>query len=121
MEDGALTKEYVSADKEVEQAVQMAVQQITFEDERYLVRQVLAYNKNVPYLAYCKQEKDPPSLNIEYPVGTRVIFLGEHAYGRAAQVTGINGTSLSIQIAVSLTSPVRRCAGTDSCLPVAFP
>ncbi len=37
MDTGALVKDYEGADKETEQAVQLAVTQVAFEDERYLV------------------------------------------------------------------------------------
>lgn len=37
MDTGALVKDYEGPDKETEQAVQLAVSQVTFEDERYLV------------------------------------------------------------------------------------
>lgn len=37
LDTGALVKDYEAADKEVLQAYQMAVHQVTYEDERYLV------------------------------------------------------------------------------------
>lgn len=37
MDDGSLLKDYAEKEKEIEQAVQMAVRQVAFEDERYLV------------------------------------------------------------------------------------
>jgi hypothetical protein len=37
MDDGSLLKDYAEKEKETEQAVQMAVRQVAFEDERYLV------------------------------------------------------------------------------------
>ena len=38
MDDGSLLKDYAEKEKETEQAIQMAVRQVAFEDERYLVR-----------------------------------------------------------------------------------
>jgi hypothetical protein len=37
MDTGALVKDYEGPEKETEQAVQMSVSKVTFEDERYLV------------------------------------------------------------------------------------
>ena len=37
MDDGSLLKDYAEKEKETEQAIQMAVRQVAFEDERYLV------------------------------------------------------------------------------------
>ncbi len=41
MDTGALVKDYEGPEKETEQAVQLAVSQVTFEDERYLVSLML--------------------------------------------------------------------------------
>nr|ODO02291.1 5'-3' exoribonuclease 1 [Cryptococcus depauperatus CBS 7855] len=71
LDTGALVKNYETADKEIVQAYQMSVSQVTFEDERYL-------------------EQAPPDLTIDYPVGEKVVFLGAMMYGYAAQVTAIN-------------------------------
>lgn len=80
LDTGALVKDYEDADKETEQAVQMSVQHVAFEDERFL-------------------EQSAPPLHIEYPKGSKVIFLGDQAYGVAAQVTDVKETSLSINLA----------------------
>jgi len=37
MDDGSLIKDYSEKEKETEQAIQMAVRQVAFEDERFLV------------------------------------------------------------------------------------
>ena len=37
LDTGALVKDYEAPDKEVQQALQTAVTQVTFEDERYIV------------------------------------------------------------------------------------
>jgi len=81
LEDGALIKDYEGMDKEVEQAVQMAVPEVASEDPRYL-------------------ERPPPPLAEEFPEGSRVFFLGEHAYGVAAQVSGTTEDTLSVILAV---------------------
>ncbi|KZV90588.1 hypothetical protein EXIGLDRAFT_616721 [Exidia glandulosa HHB12029] len=44
-------------------------------------------------------EKEPPPLSEEFPIATRVFFLGEHAYGVAAQVAETTDTTLSIMLA----------------------
>ena len=60
----------------------MAVASVTSEDPRYM-------------------EREPPPLSEEFPDGTRVFFLGEHAYGIAAQVSETTKDALSIILAVS--------------------
>ncbi|XP_006459675.1 hypothetical protein AGABI2DRAFT_184268 [Agaricus bisporus var. bisporus H97] len=80
LENGALVKDYEDADKEIEQALQMCLSEVVSEDPRFL-------------------EREPPPLNVEFPDGSKVFFLGEHAYGVAAQVTGTTDTSLSVVLA----------------------
>lgn len=83
LENGALVKDHEGADKEVEQAIQMCLDEVISEDPRFL-------------------ERDPPPLKDEFPEGSKVFFLGEHAYGVAAQVIGTTDTTLSVVLAVSL-------------------
>ncbi|KAG9014015.1 hypothetical protein FRB94_000212 [Tulasnella sp. JGI-2019a] len=94
LETGDLIKEYEDADKEVEQAVQMAVMNVVSEDPRYI-------------------EKLAPPLHEEFPVDSKVIFLGEHAYGSAAQVreTGTNSLSVIIAFFPSERQEVQTLAG----------
>lgn len=80
-ESGAFVKDYEGADKEVEQAVQMTISEVACEDPRFL-------------------ERDPPPIAEEFPEGSKVFFLGEHAYGVAAQVSGTGDNSLSVILAV---------------------
>jgi 5'-3' exonuclease len=82
LETGAFIKDYEDPDKEVEQAVQMAVSEVASEDARFI-------------------EKEAPPLSEEFPNGTKVFFLGEHAYGAAAQVMETTEETLSIMLAVS--------------------
>jgi len=82
LDDGAFVKEYEAQDKETEQAAQMTVTNVTSEDPRYV-------------------ERVPPPLSEEFPVGTKVFFLGEHAYGTAAQISGATDAALSVILAVS--------------------
>ncbi|KAF6755356.1 exonuclease II [Ephemerocybe angulata] len=79
-ESGALVKDYEGLEKETEQAVQMTVSEVSSEDPRYL-------------------ERDPPPIAEEFPEGSKVFFLGEHAYGVAAQVSGTAENSLSVILA----------------------
>ena len=81
LESGAFVKDYEDPDKEVEQAVQMTVSEVASEDARFI-------------------EKEAPPLSEEFPSGTKVFFLGEHAYGAAAQVTETSKDTLSIMLAV---------------------
>jgi len=79
LDSGAFVREY---DKEVEQAVQMVVTSVASEDPRYI-------------------ERAPPLLSEEFPVGTKVFFLGEGAYGTTAQISEVTDTALSVTLAVS--------------------
>ena len=81
MDTGAFVKDYEGPAKEVEQAVQMAVSAVSSEDPRFL-------------------EKEAPPLSEEFPEGSKVFFLGEHAYGVAAQVSATAEDSLSVVLAV---------------------
>jgi hypothetical protein len=82
VENGAFVKEYETQDKETEQAAQLTVTSVASEDPRYV-------------------ERVPPPLTEDFPIGTKVFFLGEHAYGTAAQISGATDTSLSVILAVS--------------------
>ncbi|WRT68404.1 5'-3' exoribonuclease 1 [Kwoniella shivajii] len=80
LDTGALVKDYEAPEKEIAQAYQLAVTQVTFEDERYL-------------------EKDAPPMSQEFPNGEKVIFLGHMAYGTAAQVIGTTEKTLDVGLA----------------------
>ncbi|CAL1717076.1 unnamed protein product [Somion occarium] len=80
LDTGALVKDYEGPDKETEQAVQMVVTEVASEDPRYM-------------------EKEPPPLSEEFPVDSKVFFLGEHAYGVAAQVSATTNDTLSVVLA----------------------
>lgn len=86
MDTGALIKDYEDAQNEDFAPVQLAVQNVAFEDERYL-------------------EQAAPPLEEEYPVGSRAIFLGAQTYGVAAQVTEVKDNSMTVDLAVSHASP----------------
>lgn len=85
MDTGAFVKEYEGQDKEFEQALQMILPEVISEDPRFV-------------------EKEAPPLSEEFPAGSRVFFLGDHAYGVAAQVSETTKTSLSVMLAVSYPS-----------------
>ncbi|KAG8985436.1 hypothetical protein FRB90_004701 [Tulasnella sp. 427] len=80
LDNGSLVKDYEGPEKEVVQALQMTVMNVVSEDPRYL------------------EQKARP-LSEEYLEGSPVIFLGEHAYGVAARVTGTSEHSLSVTLA----------------------
>lgn len=80
LESGALVKDYEGPEKELEQAVQMVISEVASEDPRFL-------------------EKDAPPLSEEFPDGTNIFFLGEHAYGVAAQVSSATDSALSVVLA----------------------
>ena len=75
-------KDYEGPDQEVEQVVQMCLPEVVSEDPRFM-------------------EREPPPLAEEFPEGTKVFFLGEHAYGAAAQVSATTNTTLAVVLAVS--------------------
>ena len=81
LESGALVKDYEGSDKELEQAVQMCLPEVASEDPRFL-------------------EREAPKLSEEFPEGSKIFFLGEHAYGVAAQVSATTETTLSVILAV---------------------
>ncbi|KAG2351087.1 hypothetical protein BDR07DRAFT_1446856 [Suillus spraguei] len=70
--------------KELEQAVQMVISEVASEDPRFL-------------------KKDAPPLSEEFPDGTNIFFLGEHAYGVAAQVSSTTDSALSVVLAFFLS------------------
>ncbi|KAG8953065.1 hypothetical protein FRC04_003012 [Tulasnella sp. 424] len=80
LDNGSLVKDYEGPEKEAIQAVQMAVMKVVSEDPRYL-------------------EKMARPLHEDYPENSPVIFLGEHAYGVAAKVTGTTEQTLSVTLA----------------------
>ena len=84
LDTGALVKDYEGPEKEVEQAVQMVVSEVASEDPRFM-------------------EKEAPPLSEEFPVDSKVFFLGEHAYGVAAQVSETTKETLSVVLAVRIS------------------
>lgn len=81
LDSGALVKEYEEEDKEMEQVAQLTITHVESEDPRFL-------------------EKEAPSLHEEFPQGSKIFFLGEHAYGVAAQVSETTETTLTVVLAV---------------------
>ena len=88
LESGAFVKDYEGPDKELEQAVQMCLPEVASEDPRFV-------------------EREAPKLSEEFPEGSKIFFLGEHAYGVAAQVFATTETTLSVILAVR-NPPCRR-------------
>ncbi|KAG2365948.1 hypothetical protein BDR07DRAFT_1397784 [Suillus spraguei] len=84
LESGALVKDYEGPEKELEQAVQMVISEVASQDPRFI-------------------EKDAPPLSEEFPDGTNIFFLGEHAYGVAAQVSSTADSALSVVLAFFLS------------------
>ena len=71
----------------------MAVTEVSSEDPRYI-------------------EKEAPPLSEEFPEGSKVFFLGEHAYGVAAQISETTKDRLSIVLAVSVNFKYRNASLT---------
>ena len=69
----------------------MAVTEVSSEDPRYI-------------------EKEAPPLSEEFPEGSKVFFLGEHAYGVAAQISETTKHRLSIVLAVSVISKYQNAS-----------
>ena len=86
LDTGALVKDYEGPDKELEQAMQMCLPEVASEDPRFL-------------------EREAPKLSEEFPEGSKIFFLGEHAYGVAAQVSATTETTLSVILAVRKHDP----------------
>lgn len=63
----------------------MCLSEVISEDPRYL-------------------EREAPPLSEEFPDGSKIFFLGEHAYGVAAQVSATTNTTLSVILAVRIIS-----------------
>ncbi|KAJ7767274.1 exonuclease II [Mycena metata] len=80
LETGAFVKDYEGPDKEQEHAVQMTLSEVASEDPRFL-------------------EREAPPLSEEFPEGSKIFFLGEHAYGVAAQVSATTDNALSVILA----------------------
>lgn len=90
-------KDYEGPEKETEQAVQMCLTEVISEDPRYL-------------------EREAPPLAEEFPEGSKIFFLGEHAYGVAAQVATTEEKTLSVILAVS-SNIISRELHLISCPP----
>ncbi|KAF8525866.1 exonuclease II [Hysterangium stoloniferum] len=80
LDSGAFIKEYEAEEKETEQVAQLAIPTVESEDPRYL-------------------EKDAPPLHEEFPIGSKIFFLGDQAYGVAAQISETMKDTLSVVIA----------------------
>lgn len=78
-DDGSLLKEW--QDESEDFALQATVADVSSPDERYV-------------------ERPPIPLDVEYPEGSKVFFLGHAAYGTPAQVLEHEDESLAIRIAV---------------------
>lgn len=81
LDTGAFVKDYEGPEKETELPVQLTVSEVVSEDPRFM-------------------EKEPPPLSEEFPEGSKVFFLGEHAYGVAASVSATTALDLSVILAV---------------------
>jgi 5'-3' exonuclease len=81
LDTGAFVKDCEGADREIEQAAQMTLSEVASEDPSFA-------------------EKDAPPLSEEFPEGSKILFLGEHAYGVAAQVSATKDTMLALILAV---------------------
>lgn len=78
-----MVKDYEGPEKEIEQAAQMTLSEVASEDVRFM-------------------ERAAPPLAEEFPAGSKIFFLGEHAFGVAAQVAGTENNTLSVILAVSM-------------------
>ncbi len=102
LESGAFVKDYEDVDKEIEQAVQMCLTEVVSEDPRYL-------------------EREAPPLSEEFPEGSKIFFLGEHAYGVAAQVSSTTDSTLSVILAVSYMFVEVACSASDVSMSLVLP
>ncbi|GAA5835075.1 hypothetical protein JCM9279_007191 [Rhodotorula babjevae] len=77
-DDGSLVKEW--EEEAGDYALQATVAKVDAQDERFI-------------------EQPPLALDVEYPAGSKVFFLGHAAYGTPAQVFDHQGDNLSIRVA----------------------
>jgi hypothetical protein len=100
LDDGSFVKDFEGAEGESEHAVQMTLSKVASEDPRFM-------------------ERPAPPLAEEFPEGSNLFFLGEHAYGVAAKVSAATDSTLSIMIAVRvLAGMVQHIACSLICFPV---
>jgi 5'-3' exoribonuclease 1 len=81
LDDGSFVKDFEGPNAEAEHAVQMTLKESHYEDPRFM-------------------ERPAPPLSEEFPEGSNLFFLGEHAYGVAAKVSAASQDTLAIMIAV---------------------
>lgn len=79
-EEGAFVKEFVAEPhNETDFALQTVVNEVVAKDARYI-------------------ERDALDVTEEFPIGTKVFFLGEFNYGRPARVTGYTDSKVDVLI-----------------------
>jgi 5'-3' exoribonuclease 1 len=110
MEDGALVKEFETRD--CDYALQTIVLQVSSVDPRFMVRILfhkLLFNPSpsesltVPSscsFSFFFQEQSAKSLTEEFPLGSKVFFLGTLLYGAPGQVVGHSKDKLDLRIMV---------------------
>ena len=83
-DDSSLRKDFSS--EEVDVPLQVILEDPRFEDVRY-------------------KEKPPPKVEDEFPLASKVFFLGSATYGHCAEVAGHGSNTLDIRIFVSDFNP----------------
>ncbi|KAI8818381.1 XRN 5'-3' exonuclease N-terminus-domain-containing protein [Fimicolochytrium jonesii] len=78
-EDGALVKDFAPFSEEQAVALQTIVESVEVEDPRYA-------------------EQPAPALDVDYPLGASVFFLGLQQYGNVAEVSGYGDEKLNIKL-----------------------
>ncbi|KAL7625614.1 exonuclease II Exo2 [Parahypoxylon ruwenzoriense] len=101
-DEGATIKEYGPIPgMETDYAAQVVVDEVISEDERFIERAALPFEE-------------------EFPVGSRVFFLGDYAYGRPLEISGHNNNRAEIIVSMpstrepNFTQPIIRRAEQQS-------
>ncbi|KAI0379836.1 exoribonuclease 1 [Hypomontagnella monticulosa] len=86
-DEGATIKEYGPIPgMETDYAAQVIVDEVVSEDERFIERAALPFED-------------------EFPVGSRVFFLGDYAYGRPLEILGHSDNRAEVMVSVSTKEP----------------
>ncbi|KAI9142247.1 XRN 5'-3' exonuclease N-terminus-domain-containing protein [Paraphysoderma sedebokerense] len=94
LNNGALVKQFAKQGQETPIALQSVVEKVETEDPRYM-------------------EKPPPPIKEEYPLGTRIFFLGQFNYGCPGQITDHNDRSLTVRLLVSSSTSTPSSSDAD--------
>lgn len=82
LDDGSLIKDFMEDSFQVDVPLSTLVEDPGYEDERF-------------------KEKPPPSVEEEFPLDSKVFFLGNQNFGMPADIAGYNGNLVNIKLLVN--------------------